>query len=146
MHHNELQCIQINPVVWLLLWHSRIHRYCHRAHDTLPEQYTPYYNVLTRCYDNENESMDINDDFTPSWQLFNRLHWRHIILNADQSIVYLSQYRDFRSVLRESSRAIWEKGKASETATSNVRNLVIATIFNENNVKRFQQISSNVLD
>ena len=43
-----------------------VHRHCHRAHHTLPEQFGSYYNALTRCYDNANESMDISDDFTPS--------------------------------------------------------------------------------
>ena len=124
--------MQINTVVWLLLLHLK-------HANTAAE-------LMILCQDNANESVDIIDDFTPSWQLFNRLQWRHIILNVDQNIVYLSQYRDFNSVLRESSRAIWGKGKASETATSNIRNLVIATILNNNNVKRSQQIDSNVLD
>ena len=146
MHHNVLQCMQIYKVVWLPLWHSRVRKHCYRAQDTLPVQWRSYYNALTQCHDNANESMDISDDITPSLQCFNCLQWCHIILKANQNIVYLSQYRDFNSVLRESSRAIWEKGKASETATRNNIILMIATIFKNKNVKRSQQIDSNILD
>jgi hypothetical protein len=61
-------------------------------------------------------------------------------------MIYLSRNRDFSSVLRESSRANWEKVKDPKTATNNVRNLVIATILSNDIVKRSQQISLNVLD
>jgi hypothetical protein len=135
MHQNVLQCIQINPEVWLLLWHLK-------HADTATE-------LVIRCQDSADESMDNCDDgdqITTSWQHFNCLQRYHIILSTDQKVIYISQYRKFSNVLHASSRAIWAKVKDPNTATNNIRNLENETILINNNVKRSQQINSNLVD